>query len=146
MSKSRTGSAEYDSMKSMLNIMREHVKNNKKSTNSNLLNEEDSQRQLTSEEIKLEQDEFQKAVAINTDFGELKLYSDNATWDGVILPFQISWTFSLEDQDGIYITVNTFQLRDDAFEILQKLKAYYLVWRDKWEKEIKNVVGGNDTI
>lgn len=139
MSDSRKGRADYDSMKSMLNIMRDYNKTTKK-PNSNLIKEDDANRVLSDEELKNEQDEFKKAVAINTEFGDFKLYKDNAEFSGVILPYNITWTFSLEDQDGLYITLNNFQVRDDAFEILQKLKAYYLVWREKWEKEISGLV------
>lgn len=139
MSDSRKGRADYDSMKSMLNIMRVHNKATKK-INSKLIKEDDANRVLSDEELKQEQDDFKRAVAINTDFEDFNLYKDNAQFSGLIHPYNIAWTFSLEDQDGLYITLNNFQIRDDAFEILQKLKAYYLVWREKWEKEISGLV------
>lgn len=139
MSDSRKGRENYDSMKDMLNIMRSHNKFNK-TFKTNLIKEDDANRVLSDEELKQEQDEFKKAVAINTEFGDFKLYKDNAEFSGVVLPYNIAWTFSLEDQDGLYVTLNNFQVREDAFEILQKLKAYYLVWREKWEKEISGLV------
>lgn len=137
MSNSKKGGSDYDLMKDLMNKMREHQKSNK---SSNLIREDDSSKTLTDDELKREEDEFKKAVEINTEFKEFKIYKDSIDWSGILLQNQIQWVFSLDSQDGVYITNNNLQLTEATIENIQKLKAYYDVWSEKWSKEIRNMI------
>ena len=60
--------------------------------------------------------------------GEVKTIVDDSGDTLVIM--------NLEDSQGVYITTDLLQLREDTMKLLQKLIGYYKTWSDDWAKRI----------
>lgn len=91
------------------------------------------------EEMNAEYQKFGEVVNPRVQFTTFKIYPEA---NNVILggKFQgmsgLEWQFSLEDEDGLYITVNNLQVDDSVISTMQKLKGYYDNWADEWSKKL----------
>jgi|694.fasta_scaffold15351_16 hypothetical protein len=103
--------------------------------NKSLLTEEENYQDLTTEEQREEENKFKEVVSKLVKFEKLKVYRQNVEWSGELLREKIKWVFSLNENDGCYISIETedmLQLTDQVIETLKKLKGYYSVWGDDW--------------
>ena len=149
----------YDEMKSLIKKMKEYNKtknqpqsqlikedyndsnNEKKEDNllfgekqQSLIREDDEE--LTDEEVQEEKEQFESSVSSPVEYGEFKIYGDNVEWSGKLIKENISWIYSLDDIESVYITSEQLHLTDSVIETLQKLKSYWTIWSEKWSKEI----------
>lgn len=99
-----------------------------------LLKEEDFQ-EVTAEEQREEENKFKEVVSKLVKFEKIKVYRQNVEWSGELVREKIKWVFSLNENNGCYISIETedmLQLTDQVIETLKKLKGYYDVWGDDW--------------
>jgi len=129
----------YDEMKKYLNISRGGVI-------SKLITEAEEQqdeKDITPEEELKEQNEFANNVTKSVKFIKFKLTTNNALWGGLLFPGDkdIEFYYSLDSEDGCYITVEMLELSEDTVDVIQKLQGYYKHWYQKWAGEVG--AGGN---
>lgn len=121
-------------IRSLLSITRKII-------NENHILLEDTVGQLSPEEYNLEIDKFNKAVSSSTKFEQdpssFKLYDGYVEWSGNLLREQISFTFTTESTDGLYLSgMNQVQLTEDTFTTIKNLMVYYKVWSEYWGAEL----------
>lgn len=103
----------------------------------------------TQQEMNTEYAKFREVVGPRVEFTNFKIYpqANNVTLGGKFQDLSgMEWQFSLEDKDGLYITVNNLQVDDDVIRKIQKLKGYYENWADEWATKLATeykVNGGN---
>lgn len=95
-------------------------------------------RNLEDAELKEEEDKFRQTVHNRVKFNKFKLYpnSQNVEWSGEFTDNRIQWNYSLDDSQGVYISCELTQLREDTLKVLQKLSGYYKTWSDEWATRI----------
>jgi len=95
-------------------------------------------RELEDMELKEEEDKFRQTVHNRVKFNAFKLYPDsqNVEWSGEFTDNRIEWNYSLDDSQGVYISCELTQLREDTLKVLQKLSGYYKTWSDEWATRI----------
>ncbi len=134
----------YDFMKHALDITRKVQKDNYDQRiadfNKKLLKEE-VKRTLTPEEYQQEIEKFKESVTTAIQFEQdpssFQITEDNIQWGGNLVRENISFVFSLEGTDSLYITnLDMIQLTDETLETLNKLKAYYISFSEYWGGEI----------
>lgn len=99
-----------------------------------LLKEEDAQ-VVTAEEQRDEENKFKEVVSKLVKFEKIKVFRQNVEWSGELVREKIKWVFSLNENNGCYISIETedmLQLTDQVIETLKKLKGYYDIWGDDW--------------
>lgn len=138
-------SNQYDDMKKMLNNSRKGVvwRRLQEDTGTYYNQEQESGRELTDDEVEGEKQEFANNVTKLSEFNEFKVSYDNVTWGGFMPKEKIEWVYSLESDEGVYISCELTQLTQGTLELIQKLYGYYEKWSDKWSGEI-GVKGGNE--
>jgi hypothetical protein len=148
---------EKDHTRSMLTKIRSLVLENKKTQNKinlfektddelNLIvsdgddQENDDYVNITGDEQLEEERSFQQTVDKLCKFNKIKVYKDNVVWSGFLIREDIEWVFSLDENNGCYFKTNKFiKLEDQNLKVLQKLKAYYLIWSDNWSGRLTKV-------
>lgn len=93
---------------------------------------------LEDAELKEEEDKFRQSVHNRVKFNTFKLYPDsqNVEWSGEFTDNRIEWNYSLDDSQGVYISCELTQLRDDTLQVLKKLNGYYKAWSNEWANRI----------
>ncbi len=136
---------QYDDMKKMLNNSRKGVvwRRLQEDTGTYYNQEKESGRELTDDELEGEKQEFANNVTKLSEFNEFKVSYDNVTWGGFMPKEKIEWVYSLESDEGVYISCELTQLTQGTLELIQKLYGYYEKWSDKWSGEI-GVKGGGE--
>lgn len=124
----------YDEMKKFLNISRGGVI-------SKLITEAEEQedeKNITPEEELGEQNEFANNVTKSVKFIKFKLTTNNALWGGLLFPGDkdIEFYYSLDSEDGCYISADMLELSEDTVDVIQKLQGYYKQWYQKWSGEV----------
>ena len=119
------------------------------STRKTLLKEENFQ-ELTADEQREEENKFKEVVSKLVKFEKLKVYRQNVEWSGELVREKIKWVFSLNENNGCYISIESedmLQLTDAVIETLKKLKGYYDVWGDDWGSRLTGSAtsGGGET-
>jgi hypothetical protein len=95
---------------------------------------------ITGDEQLEEERSFQQTVDKLCKFNKIKVYKDNVVWSGFLIREDIEWVFSLDENNGCYFKTNKFiKLEDQNLKVLQKLKAYYLIWSDNWSGRLTKV-------
>lgn len=95
--------------------------------------------QLNSAELKDEQSKFRETVSSMVDFKSFNIYPNdsNVFFSGTLKDLGgAEWSFSLDQNDGIYIDIDSLQLTDNALNTLQKLKGYYKNWKEEWSNKL----------
>lgn len=125
-------SNEYDISKKMIDQIRGWNNVNKTINES-----EESIIDLTGDELKGQKKEFTDMVTARCEYGPFKIYpeANNATFSGKIND-NLEWQFSLKD--GIYINAPNIELNDDVVEVVKKMNAYFVSWRDTWQEKLNN--------
>jgi len=106
-----------------------------KNDNLNGSDEED----LTSAELSEEQKSFRDTVSPRVEFNSFTVYpkNKNVIFSGKFKNLGgLEWQFTLEDTDGLYISVDNAQITNDTLNTIKKLKGYYDNWADKWAEKI----------
>jgi hypothetical protein len=136
---------EYEIAKRMMGTIR--AANSRKPINENIGSEntnnnsvdENGVIELTGEERKAQERTFRETVDKSARFDVFNIYpkANNVVFGGVIermggLEFQ----FTLEDENGLYITANNIQITDDVVRKIAKMKGYYDTWSDEWAEKL----------
>lgn len=66
------------------------------------------------------------------EFKILNISSSNIEWVGELSQEKIEWVYSLDDQNGCYISVNMLQLTDETIQMIGRLKQNYKEWASTW--------------
>jgi hypothetical protein len=99
-----------------------------------LLKEEDFQ-EITADEQREEENKFKDTVSKLVKFDKMKVYKQNVEWSGELVREKIKWVYSLNENNGCYISIaseDMLQLTMEVIETLKKVKGYYDVWSDEW--------------
>lgn len=111
-----------------------------------LIKEEDFQ-EVTPDEQREEENKFKETVSKLVKFEKMKVYKQNVEWSGELVREKIRWVFSLNENNGCYISINSedmLQLTLEVVETLKKLKAYYDVWSDEWGSRLTGTTTGTE--
>ena len=106
--------------------------------NRRLLREEDFQ-EITPDEQREEENKFKDTVSKLVKFEKMKVYRQNVEWSGELVREKIKWVFSLNENNGCYISIESqdmLQLTMEVIETLKKVKGYYDVWSDEWSARL----------
>ena len=77
-------------------------------------------------------DEFVTEVSDLVDFNKLNVYPNNIEWSGKIIDFDVEFTYSIGEENGIYIDGEMMKMDDKFIEFVTKLKSYYEKFKSKW--------------
>jgi hypothetical protein len=77
-------------------------------------------------------DEFVTEVSDLVDFNKLNVYPNNVEWSGKIIDFDVEFSYSIGEENGIYIDGEMMKMDDKFIEFVTKLKAYYEKFKSKW--------------
>jgi hypothetical protein len=81
-------------------------------------------------------DEFIEEVSDLVDFNELNVYPNNVEWSGKIIDYDLDFTFSIGESNGVYIDGDMIKVDEDFTEFINKLRQYYEKFKSKWAKVI----------
>jgi hypothetical protein len=81
-------------------------------------------------------DEFIDEVSDLVDFNELNVYPNNVEWSGKIIDYDLDFTFSIGESNGVYIDGDMIKVDQDFTEFINKLRQYYEKFKAKWAKVI----------
>jgi hypothetical protein len=77
-------------------------------------------------------DEFVTEVSDLVDFNKLNVYPNNVEWSGKIIDFDVEFSFSIGEENGIYIDGDMIKMDDEFIDFVTKLKAYYDKFKSRW--------------
>lgn len=103
---------------------------------SKKLNEDKSYNQPSPEQTVDEQNDFKGAVDQLVSFEDIKILDDDVMWGGYLERFQIRFSMSAANPDGLTISANVAELDEEVLDVLKKLVDYYETWSNKWNQEI----------
>jgi hypothetical protein len=129
----------YDNMKKLLTISRKGIiRQILKEDDSQYSNQQqNSQPNISPDELKVEQENFAKEVKTNlVKFGEFKVGNETVTWTGIFPQEKIEWVYSLDPDVSVSISCDLTQLNDKTLQLIQLLYGYYPKWVEKWSSEI----------
>lgn len=125
----------YDTDKNMISAIREG-----KTTTGRLLNEEAGDViKLEGAERADEEAKFRDVIGQRVEFTVFNIYpsANNVVFGGKFQDLGgAEWQFSLEEDDGVYLTVNNMKLTAAAVERLQRLRGYYENWSEEWAQKL----------
>ena len=81
-------------------------------------------------------DEFISEVSDLVDFNELNVYPNNVEWSGKVIDYDLEFTFSIGESNGVYIDGTMIKVDEDFLEFINKLRQYYEKFKSKWAKVI----------
>jgi len=81
-------------------------------------------------------DEFIDEVSDLVDFNELNVYPNNVEWSGKVIDYDLDFTFSIGESNGVYIDGTMIKVDEDFLEFINKLRQYYEKFKSKWAKVI----------
>ena len=81
-------------------------------------------------------DEFIDEVSDLVDFNELNVYPNNVEWSGKIIDYDLDFTFSIGESNGVYIVGDMIKVDEDFTEFINKLRQYYEKFKAKWARVI----------
>ena len=81
-------------------------------------------------------DEFVEEVSDLVDFNELNVYPNNVEWSGKIIDYDLDFTFSIGESNGVYIDGDMIKVDEDFTEFINKLRQYYEKFKSKWARVI----------
>lgn len=79
-------------------------------------------------------EEFVTEVSDLVDFNNLNLYPNNVSWSGKLIDYDIEFSFSIGEENGVYVDGEMIKVDDKFLDILTKLKTYYDKFKSKWAK------------
>jgi len=132
---------QHDETRKILDLIRESRKTPLNS-NKKIITEQDinvqQEKELDPTEYAEEEKKFRDTVTPRVKFNKFKLYpqAQNVEFSGEFTDNRIEWFYSLDDSQGVYITTDLLQLRDDTLKQIQKLVGYYKTWSEEWANRI----------
>ena len=81
-------------------------------------------------------DEFISEVSDLVDFNELNVYPNNVEWSGKVIDYDLEFTFSIGESNGVYIDGTMIKVDEDFLEFINKLRQYYEKFKSKWARVI----------
>ena len=81
-------------------------------------------------------DEFISEVSDLVDFNELNVYPNNVEWSGKVIDYDLEFTFSIGESNGVYIDGTMIKVDEDFLEFINKLRQYYEKFKSKWAKVV----------
>lgn len=96
---------------------------------------EQTELQLTTDEkiaFQETMDEFVTEVSDLVDFNKLNVYPNNVEWSGKIIDFDVEFSFSIGEENGIYIDGDMIKMDNEFIDFVTKLKAYYEKFKSRW--------------
>ena len=81
-------------------------------------------------------DEFIDEVSDLVDFNELNVYPNNVEWSGKVIDYDLDFTFSIGESNGVYIDGTMIKVDEDFLEFINKLRQYYEKFKSKWARVI----------
>ena len=81
-------------------------------------------------------DEFISEVSDLVDFNELNVYPNNVEWSGKVIDYDLDFTFSIGESNGVYIDGTMIKVDEDFLEFINKLRQYYEKFKSKWARVI----------
>ena len=126
----------HDETRKILDLIRES--NKKPTLGKTLIREQEEKGELDPTELKEEEKKFRDTVTPRVKFNRFKLYPEaqNVEFSGEFTDNRVEWFFSLDDTQGVYVTTDMLQLREDTMKLLQKLIGYYKTWSEEWANRI----------
>lgn len=100
--------------------------------------EQESQ-EVTPDEQREEENKFKDTVSKLVKFDKIKVYRQNVEWSGELVRERVKWVYSLNENNGCYISIDSedmLQLTAEVIEIFKKLRGYYDVWSDEWSSRL----------
>jgi hypothetical protein len=79
-------------------------------------------------------EEFVTEVSDLVDFDNLNLYSNNVSWSGKLIDYDIDFSFSIGEENGVYVDGRMIKVDEKFLEIITKLKTFYDKFKSKWAK------------
>lgn len=127
---------QHDETRKILDLIRES--NKKPTLGKTLIREQEEKGELDPTELKEEEKKFRDTVTPRVKFNRFKLYPEaqNVEFSGEFTDNRVEWFFSLDDTQGVYVTTDMLQLREDTMKLLQKLIGYYKTWSEEWANRI----------
>ena len=95
--------------------------------------------EVTSDEQREEENKFKDTVSKLVKFDKIKVYRQNVEWSGVLVRESVKWVYSLNENNGCYITIDNedmLQLTNEVIETFKKIRGYYDVWSDEWSARL----------
>lgn len=77
-------------------------------------------------------DEFIEEVSNLVEFNRLNVYRNNVEWSGKIIDFDVDFFFSIGEENGLYINGEMARIDEQFLDLLNKLKAFYDKFKNKW--------------
>jgi hypothetical protein len=81
-------------------------------------------------------DEFRQDVSELVDFNKLNVYENNVEWSGSIPEMELEFFFSVNENDGLYLKGDMVKVDEDYVEMIEKLKAFYEKFKERWSRII----------
>jgi hypothetical protein len=79
-------------------------------------------------------DEFVNEVSDLVDFNNLNVFPNNVEWSGKLIDYDIDFSYSIGEENGIYINGDMIKADEKFLEMITKLKTYYDKFKSKWAK------------
>ena len=110
---------QHDETRKILDLIRES--NKKPTLGKTLIREQEEKGELDTTELKEEEKKFRDTVTPRVKFNRFKLYPEaqNVEFSGEFTDNRVEWFFSLDDTQGVYVTTDMLQLREDTMKLLQ---------------------------
>lgn len=134
--------SQHDETRKILDLIRENKKsvlsNNRRMLVEQDITVQEEKGELDPTELREEEKKFRDTVTPRVKFNKFKLYPEaqNVEFSGEFTDSRIEWYYSLDDTQGVYITTDLLQLRDDTLKQIQKLVGYYKTWSEEWANRI----------
>lgn len=130
------GSLESDDIKKLL----EEQKKPKVNANLWMINEDVEQAQeVTPDEQREEENKFKDIVSKLVRFDKIKVYRQNVEWSGELVREKVKWVYSLNENNGCYISIESqdmLALTSEVIDTFKKLRGYYDAWSDEWSSRL----------
>lgn len=95
--------------------------------------------EVTPDEQREEENKFKDTVSKLVKFNKIKVFRQNVEWSGVLVREKVKWVYSLNENNGCYITIedeDMLQLTNEVIETFKKIRGYYDVWSDEWSARL----------
>ncbi len=79
-------------------------------------------------------DEFVNEVSDLAEFNKLNVYGNNVEWSGKIIDFDVDFTISIGEENGLYLNGDMIKIDDKFLDLINKLKSYFEKFKSKWAK------------
>jgi len=79
-------------------------------------------------------DEFIGEVSDLVDFDRLNIYTNNIDWSGRLIESNLTFYFSIGENNGVYIDGDMIKLDENLVELINKLTTFYEKFKSKWAK------------